>query len=478
MTPSSVKAIAKNYMIELGRKISIDATLKEWLYGFMNRWNNELKLAKDVKLEKKRSEFTDTTPQYTKWSDHLKHVLEKNQLVNRPDAIWNVDESGFTDDPGRKQVIVKRSTKYSTSSHSGTGKTHATVLMCTSASGECLPPYIIHKEVHLYDTWCPKNGFSGTRYNISSTGWAEEPIFYDWLSYHFLPSVEFIKLAMTNGVQLECLPTHSTTILQPLDAVTLTKLKTAWRKLLHQHNFKTNSAPIDKVKFAYLIKDLWQNNLLKSHCQGGFAKADIYPFDPRAVSKEKLLSPPSSIGVHDNQVSLPTVRSDSNGNMVHRNRSTNTSRTINRSSSCINLSTLSLDLTMTTLEFLTGSNSKNSHSIPQTNEALLHHFSSCLTTASSNSASTIIDTSTNSVNDITSHNSSTNTSNTLNALTKAINNHMTSSQQIANKRKRAVERPYGESLTNMDVLLKLNEKDNKKKSKSANETKVSAGFIT
>ncbi|CAF4769515.1 unnamed protein product [Rotaria socialis] len=447
MTPSSVKAIAKNYMIELGRKISIDATLKEWLYGFMNRWNNELKLAKDVKLEKKRSEFTDTMSQYTKWFNHLKHVLKKNQLLNQPNGIWSIDESGFTDDPGRKQVIVKRSRKYSTSSHSGTGKTHATVLMCTSASGECLPPYIIHKGVHLYDTWCPKNGFSGT-------------------------SVEFIKLAMTNGVQLECLPTHSTTILQPLDAVTLTKLKTAWRKLLHQHNFKTNSAPIDKVKFAYLIKDLWKNNLLKSHCQGGFAKADIYPFDPRAVSKEKLLSPPSSIGVHDNQVSLPTVRSDSNGNMVHRNRSTNTSRTINRSSSCINLSTLSLDLTMTTLEFLTGSNSKNSHSIPQTNEALLHHFSSCLTTASSNSASTIIDTSTNSVNDITSHNSSINTSNTLNALTKAINNHMTSSQQIANKRKRAVERPYGESLTNMDVLLKLNEKDNKKKSKSANETKM------
>ncbi|CAF2024347.1 unnamed protein product [Rotaria magnacalcarata] len=53
MTPSSVKAIAKNYMVELGRKVSIDATLKEWFYGFMNRWNNELKLAKDVKLEKK-----------------------------------------------------------------------------------------------------------------------------------------------------------------------------------------------------------------------------------------------------------------------------------------------------------------------------------------------------------------------------------------------------------------------------------------
>ncbi|CAF1344281.1 unnamed protein product [Rotaria magnacalcarata] len=168
--------------------------------------------------------------------------------------------------------------------------------------------------------------------------------------------------------------------------------------------------------------------------------------------------------------------------MVHRNRSTNTSRIINRSSSCINLSTLSLDLTMTTLEFLTdSSNSKNSHSIPQTNEALLHRmtsFSSSLTTASSNSASAIIDTSANSVNDITSHNSSTNTSNALNALTKAINNHMTSSQQTTNKRKRAVERPCRESLTSVDVLLRLNEKDNKKKSKSANEAKVSVSFVT
>ncbi|CAF4223290.1 unnamed protein product [Rotaria magnacalcarata] len=275
---------------------------------------------------------------------------------------------------------------------------------------------------------------------------------------------------MTNGVQLEYLPPHSTTILQPLDVVTRTKVKTAWRKLLHQHKFKTNSAPIDKVKFAYLIKDLWQNNLLKSRCQGGFAKAGIYPFDPRAVSKEKLLSPPSSIGLHDNQVSLPILRSDSNGNMVHRNRSTNTSRTINRSSSCINLSTLSLDLTMTTLEFLTGSNSKNSHSIPQTNEALLHRM-----TTSSNSASTIIDTSTNSVNDITSHNSSTNTSNALNALTKAINNHMTSSQQITNNKRKKEKVPDG-NINNQ--VIDTNSLHSNKVEWNINSTHVSSNSYT
>ena len=47
---------------------------------------------------------------------------------------------------------------------------------------------------------------------------------------------------------------------------------------------------------------------------------------------------------------------------------------------------------------------------------------------------------------------------TLNAVTTAINNHITSSQQITNKRKRVVERLYGESLTTMEALLKVNEK--------------------
>ena len=55
---------------------------------------------------------------------------------------------------------------------------------------------------------------------------------------------------------------------------------------------------------------------------------------------------------------------------------------------------------------------------------------------------------------------------TLNALTTAINNHMTSSQQITTKRKRVVERPYGESLTTVEALLKVNEKEKKKRQKT------------
>ena len=55
MIPSSVKKIAKNYMLKLGRNISIDLPLNEWFYAFINRWKNDLKLVKDVKLEKVQS---------------------------------------------------------------------------------------------------------------------------------------------------------------------------------------------------------------------------------------------------------------------------------------------------------------------------------------------------------------------------------------------------------------------------------------
>ena len=78
--------------------------------------------------------------------------------------------------------------------------------------------------------------------------------------------------------------------------------------------------------------------MLKSHYQGGFAKAGIYPFDPREVSKEKLLSPPLSVNSQNNRTSS-IARSDSKDTIFHRDQRAEVRRFINRSSSCINLST-------------------------------------------------------------------------------------------------------------------------------------------
>ncbi|CAF3747959.1 unnamed protein product, partial [Rotaria sordida] len=206
-------------------------------------------------------------------------IFEKWQLPLLRRSVIEIARAFMIElDPGRRSVVVKRSTKHVISSQSGSGKEMTTVLICASASGKILPPYIIYAGTHLWNTW----------------------------------------ISMDHQVELLCLPPHSTTVLQPLDVVTLTKIKTAWRKLLVTHNTQTNSEKIDKKRFSYMIGDLWRNHILPSHCSSGFSRAGIYPYDPRAVSKEKLFEPPAlsssdapsnftdDIGLTDRSVLRPT----------------------------------------------------------------------------------------------------------------------------------------------------------------------------
>ena len=55
MTPATVMRVAKEYMVQLGKKISVKTTLRDWFAGFMKRWTKELKVAKTMNLEKVRS---------------------------------------------------------------------------------------------------------------------------------------------------------------------------------------------------------------------------------------------------------------------------------------------------------------------------------------------------------------------------------------------------------------------------------------
>jgi hypothetical protein len=58
----------------------------------------------------------------------------------------------------------------------------------------------------------------------------------------------------------------------------------------------------------------------------------------------------------------------------------------------------------------------------------------------------------------------------LNAITTAVNNHMSPMATVNNKRKRLVERPYGESLTSVEAFQKVQEKENKRKKQKTNST--------
>ena len=64
---------------------------------FLSRNKKEIKLIKEKKLERSRRHgFSEEVR--TGWFNNLKQVLSDNDLMYKPLQIWNVDESGFSDD--------------------------------------------------------------------------------------------------------------------------------------------------------------------------------------------------------------------------------------------------------------------------------------------------------------------------------------------------------------------------------------------
>ncbi|CAF0927281.1 unnamed protein product [Didymodactylos carnosus] len=72
--------------------------------------------------------------------------------MNKPAQIWNVDESGFNDDPGGKSAVVKRDTEHPNLIYGSSGKSQ-TRFFCALRPADALdndihiltlPPHTTH----------------------------------------------------------------------------------------------------------------------------------------------------------------------------------------------------------------------------------------------------------------------------------------------------------------------------------------------
>ena len=97
-------------LMSLQSRFQLNGPTKDWHCGFVKRWSHRLKIVKSCRLEKSRvglkKEAVDG------WFTKLYSVLKKLNLLNKPSNIFNADKTGFGDDPGKSQVLVKRGTKY------------------------------------------------------------------------------------------------------------------------------------------------------------------------------------------------------------------------------------------------------------------------------------------------------------------------------------------------------------------------------
>jgi len=290
----------------------------EWVRSFLKRHQNVIGKRLTQNINKARAGVSSET--ISEYFSNLHFTLEDIPPCN----IFNYDETNVSDDPGRKKMIFRRGVKYPEKviNHS---KSAISLMMCGSASGVLLPPYVIYKSEGIMDPW-RQNGSKGfpcctdpccsrgSRYNRTSHGWIDAATFSEWFRSTFLPhayrlpgrklligdnlsshfSPDVLKSCEENNIAFVCFPPNSTHLCQPLDVCFFRPFKESWRNVIYNYKMTNkNAKSIPKCDFPTLLKECLNNmNLdkktnkyeqIKNNLVSGFKATGIVPFNPDSV---------------------------------------------------------------------------------------------------------------------------------------------------------------------------------------------------
>ena len=279
----------------------------DWMYGFEGRWKAELSRRVGQPLPANRA-YACNRAVVDDFFDKLSAAVERLGLRDKPQNIFNVDETGFQTDIGSPKLFCKRGLRNPHKTVATTTKTMYTVQVCCSASGQFLPLYVVYKGLHLYNTWCV-GGPEDARYNCSPSGWMESQQFVEWFQKVFISgtnhlegnkllvfdghnshiSTTVVNLALANNIELLCLPAHTSSILQPLDVGVFKAVKAAWRKCLRSFYDESRYCNVDKRKFPLLLKKLVDAGAFsRTNAIHGFETCGIFPLNPARITADKI----------------------------------------------------------------------------------------------------------------------------------------------------------------------------------------------
>lgn len=110
--------------------------------GFMKRWKLSLKLPSP--LEKARKIASSDPEIIYGFYKLVEEQISKLGIQDRPECIWNVDETSLFIDAQRVRVVAPKGEKASRTTATS-GREAITVMAGISAAADCLPPLIIFK---------------------------------------------------------------------------------------------------------------------------------------------------------------------------------------------------------------------------------------------------------------------------------------------------------------------------------------------
>ena len=301
---------------------------KHWWSNFRKR-HPKLTLRKSDKLDRCRADAYNAEV-VDEYFNLLQNVLKENNLLSAPRQLYNCDETFLPLDTTREKVVTV--VKHVYSQAQGTPD-HITMPCGASGAGFPLPPMIIYPKAFHGGPYTVA-GPDDAVYAKSESGWVDSDLFLSWLKKSFLKfavpqrplilfvdghsshvTLDVIDLARENDVIILCFPPHTTHALQPLDVAVFKSLKDFFSKSVWALCFAKKNFIVSKREFARVVKGPIERAFSIPNFKAGFAKSGIFPFNPNAIDRSKMISGSSSSQSSESQ---PTTESSETETVSHQ----------------------------------------------------------------------------------------------------------------------------------------------------------------
>ena len=143
-TRKQIMSLAESVARDKGRMMGQKKITDGWFRRFMMR-QPQLSLRKGDPTANVRMDCLDKETM-DKYFDLLKDTLVENNLMESPNQIYNVKETGMPLNHSAPKIITRRDHKkvrYRTSGN----KSQITVIGCVSATGHVIPPFVIFDSI-------------------------------------------------------------------------------------------------------------------------------------------------------------------------------------------------------------------------------------------------------------------------------------------------------------------------------------------
>ena len=147
----------------------------------------DLSIRKPEKLTTARARMLNPVV-VTNYFNDLDALLDKLDLKEKPDKIWNCDETGKLFEHQPVKVIAAKGEK-SVVGRTSANSSNITIMACVNAAGRTMPPLFVatkgktSKSLHGFNTSAAP---VGTKWFMQKNGWMTDSIGERWFEEVFL----------------------------------------------------------------------------------------------------------------------------------------------------------------------------------------------------------------------------------------------------------------------------------------------------